>query len=108
MTQILLTMRPNVQLITSIYGNDTVALASQYRPNLILLDLNLPDIHGSAVVDLLQKEEQLKDIPVVVVSADAMPTQVSTLLAAGVKHYLTKPFDITKFLQVLDQYTITS
>lgn len=104
-TQILLTMRPNVQLVTSVYGKETVALATKHQPNLILLDLNLPDIHGSEVIELLNKEEHLKDIPVVVVSADAMPSQVSTLLDAGVKHYLTKPFDISLFLQVLDQYT---
>jgi CheY-like chemotaxis protein len=54
---------------------------------------------------LLKKEEQIKNIPVVVVSADAMPSQVSNLLAAGVKQYLTKPFDISLFLEVLDKYT---
>lgn len=106
-TQILLAMRPNVKLITSVYGKDTVALAYKYKPNLILLDLNLPDIHGAEVVELLKNEEQIKDIPVVVVSADAMPAQVSNLLAAGVKQYLTKPFDVSLFLQVLDKYTIT-
>lgn len=105
-TQILLTMRPNVQLITSVYGNETVALAKANKPNLILLDLNLPDIHGAEVVELLNKDEQLKAIPIVVVSADAMPSQVSNLLAVGVKYYLTKPFDISLFLQILDQYTI--
>lgn len=104
-TQILLTMRPNVKLITSVYGKETITLAHQHRPNLILLDLNLPDIHGAEVVELLKKEEQIKNIPVVVVSADAMPSQVSNLLAAGVKQYLTKPFDISLFLEVLDKYT---
>jgi CheY-like chemotaxis protein len=106
-TQILLAMRPNVKLITSVYGKDTVALAYKHKPNLILLDLNLPDIHGAEVVELLKNEKQIKDIPVVVVSADAMPAQVSNLLAAGVKQYLTKPFDVSLFLQVLDKYTIT-
>jgi CheY-like chemotaxis protein len=105
-TQILISMRPNVKLITSVYGKETIALAKLHNPNLILLDLNLPDIHGAEVVELLKKEVQIKDIPVVVVSADAMPAQVSNLLAAGVKQYLTKPFDVSQFLQVLDKYTI--
>ena len=104
-TQILLAMRPNIKLITSVYGKDTVALAYEHKPNLILLDLNLPDIDGAEVVELLKKEVQIKDIPVVVVSADAMPAQVSNLLAAGVKQYLTKPFDVSQFLQVIDKYT---
>jgi PAS domain S-box-containing protein len=106
-TQILLAMRPNVKLVTSVYGKETIALAHQYKPNLILLDLNLPDIHGAEVVELLKNEQQIKDIPVVVVSADALPSQVDKLLAAGVKQYLTKPFDVSLFLQVLDKYTIT-
>jgi CheY-like chemotaxis protein len=55
----------------------------------------------------LKKEQQIKDIPVVVVSADALPSQVDKLLAAGVKQYLTKPFDVSLFLQVLDKYTLT-
>ena len=105
-TQILLSMWPNINLITSVYGKETIALAKLHKPNLILLDLNLPDIHGEAVFELLKKELELKDIPVVVVSADAMPTQVSKLLAAGVKEYLTKPFDVSQFLQVLDKYTL--
>lgn len=104
-TQILLTMRPNIKLISSVYGKETIALAHHHRPKLILLDLNLPDIHGADVVELLKKEDQIKDIPVVVVSADAMPSQVSNLLAAGVKQYLTKPFDVSLFLQVIDKYT---
>jgi CheY-like chemotaxis protein len=106
-TQILLAMRPNVKLVTSVYGKETIALAHQYKPNLILLDLNLPDIHGAEIVELLKNEQQIKDIPVVVVSADALPSQVDKLLAAGVKQYLTKPFDVSLFLQVLDKYTLT-
>lgn len=106
-TQILLAMRPNVKLVTSVYGKETIALAHQYKPNLILIDLNLPDIHGAEIVELLKNEQQIKDIPVVVVSADALPSQVDKLLAAGVKQYLTKPFDVSLFLQVLDKYTLT-
>ncbi|WP_439504677.1 PAS domain S-box protein [Sediminibacterium sp.] len=104
-TQILLAMRPNIKLVTSVYGKQTIDLAKKHRPNLILLDLNLPDIHGSAVNELLKSENEIKNIPVVVVSADAMPAQIDSLLAAGVKQYLTKPFDVTQFLQVIDKYT---
>lgn len=104
-TQILLAKRPNVKLITAVYGKQTLELALKHQPNLILLDLNLPDIHGSEVFELLKQHEIARQIPVIIVSADAMPAQVNKLLEAGVKQYLTKPFDVPAFLQIIDQYT---
>lgn len=103
--QIILTKRPNIQLVTDMYGKNTVELAKKHQPNLILLDLNLPDTHGAVVFELLQQDITCKNIPVIIVSADAMPNQINKLMAAGVKHYLTKPFDVTEFLNLLDQYT---
>ncbi len=103
--QIILSKRPNIHLVTDMYGNNTVELAKKYQPSLILLDLNLPDVHGAFVFDKLQKEQDCKHIPVIIVSADAMPNQIDKLMAAGVKHYLTKPFDVSEFLNLLDQYT---
>lgn len=104
-SQILLTKRPNIKLVTAVYGKQTLDLALEYKPNLILLDLNLPDIHGSEVIEILNLHEIASQIPVIVVSADAMPAQVNKLLEAGVKQYLTKPFDVPAFLQIIDHYT---
>lgn len=103
-TQILLTKRPDIKLVTSVYGKETLKLALEHQPKLILLDLNLPDLHGSDVFEILKSNEVASKIPVIIVSADAMPTQVAKLLAAGVKQYLTKPFDIKAFLQIIDNY----
>ncbi len=100
--------RPGYQLITNKYGKETVNLAIVHTPDLILLDLNLPDIHGSEVIKLLQLEEQTKTIPVVVISADAMPKQVDSLLKAGAKNYLVKPLEISTFLRVIDKWIIES
>jgi CheY-like chemotaxis protein len=88
-----------------VYGKQTLELALEHKPNVILLDLNLPDIHGSEVFELLKQHEIARQIPVIIVSADAMPAQVNKLLEAGVKQYLTKPFDVPAFLQMIDQYT---
>lgn len=104
-SQILLTKRPNIKLVTTVYGKQTLELALKHKPNLILLDLNLPDIHGFDVNEILKLDPIAKEIPVIVVSADAMPAQVSKLLEAGVKQYLTKPYDVPAFLQIIDQYT---
>ncbi|WP_295233542.1 PAS domain S-box protein [Sediminibacterium sp.] len=105
-SQILLAKRPTIKLVTAVYGKQTLKLALEHKPNLILLDLNLPDIHGSEVFEILKLHETARQIPVIVVSADAMPAQVNKLLQAGVKQYLTKPFDVPAFLKIIDQYTV--
>jgi CheY-like chemotaxis protein/two-component sensor histidine kinase len=94
--------RPSIHLITEMYGKNTVKLAKDYKPSLILLDLDLPDIHGSEVLKLLQADKKTKSIPVVILSADVMNSQIEKLLKAGAKNYLTKPLDVVEFLKVLD------
>lgn len=101
--QIMDTYRSNINLITGLYGRDAVKMAQDYKPNLILLDLNLPDIHGSQVLELLQKNAETEKIPVVILSADATDTQMKKLLKAGATTYLTKPLDVIEFLKVIDE-----
>jgi CheY-like chemotaxis protein len=102
--QILETHRPSIKLITNIYGNNAVQLAIDYKPDLILLDLDLPDIHGSEVIKLLQIEPRTKEIPVIILSADAMTKQIEQLMESGAKDYLIKPIDVVKFLKVVDEW----
>ncbi|HEY0074005.1 MAG TPA: ATP-binding protein, partial [Abditibacteriaceae bacterium] len=94
--------RPEIKLLTALQGSIGLDMARQHAPDLILLDLNLPDIHGKEVLSRLQESARTKEIPVVVVSADATPKQVERLLAAGAKAYLTKPLNISQFLKTLD------
>jgi CheY-like chemotaxis protein/anti-sigma regulatory factor (Ser/Thr protein kinase) len=93
-----------VKLITNAAGLKAVQLASELQPDLILLDLNLTDIHGSEVIQLLKKEPLTRDIPVVVISADAMSEQIDRLMSLGANNYLTKPIDIGQFLKEVDKY----
>jgi signal transduction histidine kinase/CheY-like chemotaxis protein/HPt (histidine-containing phosphotransfer) domain-containing protein len=79
-------------------GSSGVALARELRPDLILLDLHLPDIPGEQVLAALRGDHELADTPVIIVSADASPVQAKRLLAAGANGYLTKPFDIDQLL----------
>jgi DNA-binding response OmpR family regulator len=91
-------------LVTEKYGKNTVKLAMDYKPDLIILDLGLPDIHGSEVLKLLQATPLTAVIPVVVLSADAMIHQIEQLMNMGAKDYLTKPLEVEKFLKVVDEF----
>ena len=95
--------RPRVKLIPAMQGRLGLALARQHRPDLILLDLHLPDISGEEVLRELHGDPELRQTPVIVLSADATPGQVQRLLATGVRAYLTKPLDVRQFVALLDE-----
>ena len=101
----ILELRPGLTMKHSTTGRAGVETAALHHPRLILLDLNLPDIHGAEVLQLLQNTPQTSQIPVVVLSANAAPTQIERLLTSGARNYLTKPFDLDHFLAVLDEWT---
>jgi PAS domain S-box-containing protein len=96
--------RPEITLITAMNGSDGLTLGRQHEPDLILLDLNLPDMHGSEVLTRLQQSAITRDIPVIIISADATKDQITRLLAAGVSAYLTKPLHIGQLLQAIDEF----
>lgn len=102
--QVISSKRNGIQMTTTSNGLNAVEIASLQKPDLILLDLNLPDIHGSKVLENLLQNNDTKDIPVVIISADAMPQQLRSMLQAGAKEYLTKPLDILDLLKVIDKY----
>jgi signal transduction histidine kinase/CheY-like chemotaxis protein len=98
----LLTHRPNVKLFSAMHASLGLELAREHRPSLILLDLQLPDIPGAEVLERLQRDPATCHIPVVVISADATPGQISRLRAAGAREFLTKPLDVQRFFKLLD------
>ncbi|MEI8048899.1 MAG: CHASE domain-containing protein [Bacteroidota bacterium] len=102
--QIVATQRTNIRLISNKYGEQAVSLAIKYNPDLILLDLDLPDIHGSRVLELLKGNAVTCSMPVVIISADAMHHQVEKLIEAGARKYLTKPLHVIDYLKVMDEY----
>ncbi len=101
--QTILRSRPEIELLSAIQGSVGLDLARQHEPNLILLDLNLPDMHGQEILARLQQSALTRDIPVIVVSADATSKQIERLLNAGANAYLTKPLDVEQFLETLDE-----
>ena len=96
--------RPETHFVTSMFGKHAVRLAINNRPDLIFLDLNLPDIKGSAVLANLLADETTKSIPVVILTADATQKQIEKLMTSGARDYLTKPLDIMMFLRVVDEW----
>jgi CheY-like chemotaxis protein len=98
----MLAEQPHIQLITAMQGSLGLDLAAQHLPDLILLDLHLPDLPGHKVLARLQEDALTRDIPVVIISADATSRQIERLMAAGARSYLTKPLDIVDFFRVLE------
>lgn len=94
--------RGGVELHVCPTGRDALSAAARVRPDLVLLDLHLPDLPGEVVLERLWALPGLARVPVVVLSADALPATVARLLAAGVGDYLTKPLDVARFYACLD------
>jgi CheY-like chemotaxis protein/two-component sensor histidine kinase len=99
----MLLQRPQVRLEVSALGLDGLAAARRLHPDLILLDMQLPDITGAELLRHLMDDDETATIPVIVVSADATPARVEQALTLGAAHYITKPVAIMPFLQVLDE-----
>jgi CheY-like chemotaxis protein len=91
-----------------VLGRVGLELAKELRPDLIALDLHLPDISGETVLTLLRSDERTNNIPVVILSADATRRQIDHLLSIGAAAYLTKPLDLMHLLTIIDQYIGTS
>jgi signal transduction histidine kinase/CheY-like chemotaxis protein len=97
-----LAQRPELTVVPAMQGRMGVDLARRHHPVLILLDLNLVDLPGAEVLQILRDDPATADIPVAIVSADAMPRQVQRLLSSGAVAYLTKPIDIHRLLEIVD------
>lgn len=98
-----LSLRPGIRLLTAERGSVALDLAQTDRPDVVLLDLNLPDMSGQDVLARLREEPATSDIPVIVISADATPRRVAALIEAGAYAFVTKPLAIRDLLDTLDE-----
>jgi PAS domain S-box-containing protein len=98
----LIERRPQVRLLSAMQATLGIELARQHLPALILLDLHLPDMGGEETLRRLRADPLTRQIPVIVVSADATSSITRRLLEAGAADYLTKPLDMERFLEVID------
>jgi CheY-like chemotaxis protein/anti-sigma regulatory factor (Ser/Thr protein kinase) len=98
----LVARRPDLQLHIAEDGLSGVRLATELRPDLVLLDMQLPDIDGHEVLRRLRAERSTARIPVIALSANAMPEDIARALRAGMSDYWTKPLDFGAFMNSLD------
>lgn len=94
--------RPQVRLLVAMQGSIGLELAREHRPGLILLDLNLPGISGREVLRELRNDPALRDVPVIMVSGDGTPERVQRLKEEGAHGYITKPFNVSEVLRLVD------
>jgi CheY-like chemotaxis protein len=101
----MLAEQPDIELITAMQGGIGLQLAREHSPDLILLDLHLPGLPGWEVLAELKADAATREIPVIVISADATSRQIERLMEAGARSYLTKPLNVDEFFEVLEACT---
>jgi CheY-like chemotaxis protein len=97
-----LSRRPEVTLIPAMRPELGLDLAAEHHPDLVLLDLHLPDMPGQEVLRRLRANPTTAGIPVAILSADARPSQIEHMLKQGARAFLTKPLDVQELLGLLD------
>jgi len=98
----LIARRPDLRLLSARDGISGIAIARASLPDFILMDINLPGISGITAMKILSEDPLTKHIPVVALSANAMPRDIAKGLEAGFFRYLTKPIKINEFMETLD------
>ena len=96
--------RPSINLLIASTGAAGQQIAIDILPQLLIVDNHLPDATGEEIIRRIQIVLQEKMPPTVVVSADANPDVVSRMLALGVAHYVTKPYNVKELLEIIDSY----
>jgi len=98
----LIARRPDIRLLSARDGHSGVAMAHASQPDVILMDINLPGISGITALKILAEDPATAHIPVVALSANAMPRDIEKGMAAGFFRYLTKPIKVNEFMDTLD------
>jgi PAS domain S-box-containing protein len=104
----LLSRRQHIRLLTAHTPELGVELARTQQPDLILLDINMPGMNGYQVLEVFKSDTKVKGIPVVAVTANAMPHDIQRGLAKGFADYLTKPLNLRQFMDTVDRHLTKS
>jgi CheY-like chemotaxis protein len=94
--------RPDLRLLPAVTGTVGIELAHANQPDVILMDINLPDISGIDALRLLRKDPATEHIPIVAISANAMPHDIEKGLQEGFFRYITKPIKVSEFMDTLN------
>jgi len=98
----LIARRPDMRLLSAGDGTRGITLARIHQPDVILMDINLPGISGIQALKILREDPATAHIPVLAISANAMPHDIQKGLEAGFFRYLTKPIKVNEFMEALD------
>ncbi len=90
--------------LQSVDGQDTLQLAREHHPDLIIMDIQLPGVSGMEYTKMLKADDQLKDIPVLAVTAFAMKGDEEKIRAAGCDDYIAKPINVPHFLETVEKF----
>jgi CheY-like chemotaxis protein/two-component sensor histidine kinase len=97
-----LALRGSTEVLVALQGSIGIELTRSTRPDLVMLDLHLPDMPGEQVLAALKGDPRTARIPVLVLSADVTPGHIARLIEAGAEAYLTKPLDVSSFLRTVE------
>ncbi len=98
----LIARRPDLHLLSAADGHLGIEMAREFRPEVILMDINLPGISGIEVMKILRADPATACIPIVAISANALPSDIARGMIAGFFRYLTKPIVVSDFMDALD------
>jgi CheY-like chemotaxis protein len=93
---------PDIRLLTAVNGKSGIEIARMSQPEVILMDINLPDISGYEALKILRSDPATTHIPIIAISANAMAPDIERSLKAGFFRYLTKPIKVNEFMEALD------
>ena len=94
----------DIQTIQTKDGHAVLDLAREHKPDLILMDIQLPEVSGLDVTKWLKDDDELKEIPVVAITAFAMKGDEQKIRAGGCEDYISKPISVTHFMDVVQTY----
>ena len=92
---------PDLRVLTAVNGNIGIGIARESRPDVILMDINLPDMSGFKALKILRSAPATAHIPVIALSVNSMPLNVESGLEAGFFRYVTKPIKVNEFMATL-------
>jgi PAS domain S-box-containing protein len=104
----LIARRPDLRLISVVDGNLAIDFARVYLPEVILMDINLAGISGLEAMKILRADPLTAHIPIIAISANALPQDIEKAVKAGFFKYITKPFNVIEFMEILDDTLILS
>lgn len=98
----IISRQPDIRLLTAVNGQNGIKVARANLPDVILMDINLPDISGHDAQKILHSDPLTAHIPIIAVTANAMPRDIAKGIKEGFFRYVTKPIQINDFMEALD------